>query len=124
MPLPSGPNIPTNSKLFYVGVMTKGPRYEETNGDATLRQQHLAFLRSRVESGHYKVFGPTLDGGDLCSLVIMQAASLEEAQQIAAPDPILKSGRLEIEIHPAFLQDVSGIKTEYSNPWDPGSVAG
>jgi uncharacterized protein YciI len=124
MPLPSGPNIPTNSKLVYIGLMTKGPRFEETNGDAALMQQHLAFLRAQVEAGHYKIFGPTLDDGDVRALVIMQAASLEEAQQISSTDPILKSCRLAIEIHPAFLQDVSGIKTEYSNAWETSSVAG
>lgn len=115
MPLPAGTNVPINAKIFYVGLLTRGPRFAVTHGDPALLQQHFSFLRAQAEAGYYKIFGPMMDNGDVAAMVIMQASSLEEAKQIAATDPILTSGRMAIEIHPVFLPDVSGVRPEYWN---------
>jgi hypothetical protein len=52
-------------------------------------------------------------------MVTMQAPSLEEAKQIAAPDPILQSGRLALEIHPAFFAGRIGNKGRVLEPVGP-----
>jgi uncharacterized protein YciI len=53
------------------------------------REAHLAGLEGLEAAGRIRHAGPLLDaeGGPIGSLVVFEAASLEEARQLAARDP-------------------------------------
>ncbi|MDU4698270.1 MULTISPECIES: YciI family protein [Paenibacillus] len=61
-----------------------------------LIREHVAHLRELDRNGQLVMCGPFLDykGG----MVIIQAASLEEAREIAERDPFVKSGAENYEL--------------------------
>ena len=61
------------------------------------RPQHLEFLDQGVKQGTVFARGRFTDGTG--GLVIYRASSLEEAQEIAASDPYVKSGARSLDLH-------------------------
>ena len=57
--------------------------------------------------------GPFLDNDRILGIAIINAASAEEARNIASGDPMVQSGRMAVEIHLALLADVSCVLMEY-----------
>ena len=43
---------------------------------------------------------PFGDNGDLRGIFVLRVASLQGAQDLCATDPMVKSGRLVVELHP------------------------
>jgi uncharacterized protein YciI len=72
-----------------------GPRGPELR--KTVRDRHLAHLQALTEAGRIRFGGPLLDAdGNPCgSLVILEAADLEAARNIAENDPYLVEGVFE-----------------------------
>lgn len=116
-PIPAGPNMPMNLKRYFVAFLIES----EKPVDATkplpesgqVAQRHLAYVRSQVEAGKYVLAGPFLDGGHIGGMVIVNAASTEEARQIVSRDPLAQSGRATVEVHPAMLEDLSCVAFQY-----------
>jgi len=46
------------------------------------------------------VAGPFGDNGALRGIFVFRVGSLEEAQSLCATDPMVKAGRLVVELHP------------------------
>ena len=67
---------------------------------AELQKQHLAFMEDQHRQGPLLVAGPFMEPGTRRGLVIYRAASLEEAKTRASGDPMIKAGRLALELHP------------------------
>ncbi len=110
------PNIPKGMKQYFFGFLVKGERWAQTPPKEELdqlMQQHLAYIRSQAEAGKYVLAGPFLDNDRIRGIAIINAASAEEARSIASGDPMVKSGRMAVEIHPAMLADVSCVLVEY-----------
>ncbi len=115
-PLQQNPNIPKGMKQYFFGFLVKGERWAQTPPREELDQlieQHLAYIRSQAEAGKYALAGPFLDNDRIRGILIINAASAEEARNIASGDPMVKSGRMAVEIHPAMLADVSCVLREY-----------
>jgi uncharacterized protein YciI len=111
------PNIPKGMKQYFFGFLVKGEKWAQTPPKEQLDlllQQHLAYIRSQAEAGKYSLAGPFLDNDRIRGILIINAASVEEARQIASGDPMVQSGRMAVEIHPAMLADVSCVLMEYN----------
>jgi uncharacterized protein len=67
-----------------------------------IRPRHLAFLDEQDLHGKIFARGPFADGSG--GLVIYSAASLEEAQAIAASDPYVREGARRLELHEWAMQ--------------------
>jgi uncharacterized protein YciI len=109
-------DIPKGMKSYFVGFLVRGDRSAQTLPTEELDQlmrKHLAYIRSQVEAGKYALAGPFLDSGRIAGILIINATSAEEAKQIVSSDPMVQSGRLSPEIHPAKLADLSCVRTEY-----------
>ena len=110
------PKLPKNMRQYFFGFLVKGEKWNESRSKeelAELMNQHLAYIRSQAAAGRYKLAGPFLDDGQIRGFLIIDAASSEEARQIVSGDPMLKVGRMAVEIHPAMFADVSCVLTEY-----------
>jgi len=110
------PNIPKGMKQYFFGFLVKGEKWAQTLPKEELdrlMQQHLAYIRSQAEAGKYALAGPFLDNDRIRGIAIINAASAEEARNIASGDPMVQSGRMAVEIHPAMLADVSCVLIEY-----------
>ncbi len=110
-------DVPRNLKTYFLGFLVKGERWDDTEGAEAeqLMPLQLAFLRSQMESRRYIVAGPVVDGGAIAGVMIIQAASAQEAASIASQDPAVQAKRLAVEIHPAFLPSLDAVQVEYSD---------
>ena len=113
---PLAPYVPKNMKPYYLDLLVKSDKPESAvtpAENAEQMQKHLAYIRSQVEAGKFVLVGPLTEDNRIRGIEVIQAASLEEAQRIAAGDPAVQSGHLAVEVHPILLEDLAGIRFEY-----------
>ena len=110
-------DVPRNMKPYFIGFLTapeKGAAEMSKEEMAELMPAHLAYIRSQIEAGRYALGGPFLDHGHIAGMMVVNASSIEEARKILEGDPMVKKGKLGIEVHPGMLPDVSTIKVDYA----------
>jgi uncharacterized protein YciI len=116
LPGAQNPNIPTNMKQYYVAFLTRSDKWKEGESDAVvgpLAGKHLEFVRLQSEKGNFALAGPFLDRGRILGMAVVRADSPEDAHTILDGDPFMPTGLVQAEIHPAYLEDLSGVKFEY-----------
>lgn len=107
-------DVPRNLKGYFLCLLHKGPRWNETSDSPELMMEHLAYLRVQLEARNFVVAGPVVDeADDLVGISILQAGSLEEALQLTNEDPGARAGRLRMEIRPVFLPSLDAVRVEY-----------
>jgi uncharacterized protein YciI len=107
-------DVPRNLKGYFLCLLKKGEKWNETEGSAELMPQHLAFLRQQMESRRFVVTGPVLgEGDDLVGVSVIEAASAQEALELANEDPAVKAGRLRMEIRLVYLPSLDGVRVEF-----------
>ena len=108
-------DIPRNVEQYFVALLFKGERWNDTLGNevADLVPRQLAFIREQVEAGRYLLAGPITDDGPAVGISIIAASSVAEALRIASADPGVQAGRLRVEVHPAYLPSLKDLKISY-----------
>ncbi|MFN2531399.1 MAG: YciI family protein [Pyrinomonadaceae bacterium] len=93
---------------FHMGILKKVPNLTPaTDSDtAALHEKHVAYVLSLLDSGKAVIAGPFNDNGDIAGIYIFRAKSAEEAKEWASADPVVAAGRLDVEMHPWFAEDV------------------
>ena len=111
------PNVPTNMKQYFVAFLVKSDKWQDGDSDAIIGPlvgKHLEFVRSQSEKGKFVLVGPFLDQGRILGMAVVSANSPEEVKMILDGDPFMPTGLMAEEIHPAYLEDLSGVKFEYA----------
>ena len=91
--------------VYYIYLLKKGPTWSphETPEIDKLQEEHIANLSRLREEGKLVLSGPLLDSfqlsGEIRSIGVLKAKSLAEAQAWISTDPMVKVGRLIIELH-------------------------
>ncbi|GAA4968783.1 YciI family protein [Algibacter aquimarinus] len=86
---------------YFMAFLKKGPiRGQNEEESAELQELHLAHLKKMYEMGYADISGPFGDDGDIRGITIYNVPTLKMADSLANSDPMVKAGRLEIEIHP------------------------
>ncbi len=97
-------NTPLKLTQVYLGFLKKGPNRKEGDGNTPevqeLQKGHLANIHRLADMKKLVAAGPFGDDGNLRGIFVFRVASLQEAQELAATDPMIKIGRLTIELHP------------------------
>ena len=107
-------DVPRNLKGYFLCLLRKGPKWNETSDSPELMLEHLAFLRTQMEARRFLVTGPVVDDADdLVGIAIIAAQSATEAQALANLDPSAVAGHLRMEIRPVFLPSLDGVRVEY-----------
>jgi uncharacterized protein YciI len=115
-------DVPKNLKPYFLGLLRRGPRWNETEGAeaAELLPRHLAYLREQSEAGRYRLAGPVLPAGptrpaesDFAGVLMISAETLEAAVALAENDPGVRAGRLAVEVHPVLLPALDGVRAVY-----------
>ena len=70
---------------------------EEANA---LQSAHLAHLSKMYDLGYADIYGPFGGDGDIRGITIYNVPNIEMADSLANADPMVKAGRLVIEVHP------------------------
>lgn len=86
---------------YFIAFLKKGPTRSQTKEETdSLQKLHLAHLGRMYEEGYADISGPFGDDGDIRGITIYNVPTQKIADSLANMDPMVKSGRLTIEIHP------------------------
>lgn len=86
---------------YFIAFLKTGPDRTQSKAQAdSLQQLHLAHLGRMYEEGFADISGPFGDDGEIRGITIYNVPTLEMADSLANMDPMVKSGRLVIEVHP------------------------
>lgn len=88
-------------ETVYFGFLERGPNRGQDEATAKrLQAEHLAYMDGQSKEGKLIVAGPFMVDGDRRGIVVYRVATAEEAKQRAEADPMVKIGRLAVELHP------------------------
>ena len=96
---------------YFIAFLKSGPNRSQTKEEAdSLQALHLAHLGRMYEEGYADISGPFGDDGEIRGITIYNVPTLEMADSLANMDPMVKSGRLVIEIHPWWAAKGFGLR--------------
>lgn len=86
---------------YFIAFLKSGPNRTQSEKEAnTLQEQHMAHLGKMYELGYADISGPFADDSDIKGITIYNVPTIRMADSLANADPMVKAGRLSIEIHP------------------------
>ena len=86
---------------YFIAFLKRGENRSQTKEEAEkLQAAHLAHLGKMYELGYADISGPFGDNGDIRGITIYNVPTIEMADSLANADPMVKAGRLVIEVHP------------------------
>ena len=91
----------TLMQQYYIAFLKSGPNRSQSEEEASnLQAAHLTHLGKMYELGYADISGPFGDDGEIRGITIYNVPTLEMADSLANADPMVKAGRLVIELHP------------------------
>lgn len=86
---------------YFMAFLKTGPNRSQSKKEAQqLQEEHLAHLGSMYAQGFADISGPFGDEGEIRGITIYNVPTLKIADSLANMDPMVKAGRLVIEMHP------------------------
>ena len=86
---------------YFIAFLKSGPiRSQNEEEAARLQEAHMAHLGRMYEEGYADLIGPFDDDGDIRGIAIYNVPTQKMADSLANLDPMVKAGRLVIEVHP------------------------
>jgi uncharacterized protein YciI len=97
-------NSPLKLSEVYLGFLKKGSNRKEGDDETPevqeLQKAHIANINRLAGLKKLIVAGPFGDDGNLRGIFVFRVGSLQEAQDLCATDPMIRIGRLVVELHP------------------------
>ena len=92
--------FPNFEKVFF-GFLVTGPnRNQDADTAKRLQAEHLAYMDGQAKEGKLVVAGPFSTDGPRRGIVVYRVADEAEARRRGEGDPMIKAGRLALELHP------------------------
>lgn len=86
---------------YFIAFLKRGPNRSQGKEESdSLQALHMAHLGKMYDKGFADISGPFGDDGDIRGITIYNTPTLEIADSLANSDPMVKAGRLVIEVHP------------------------
>lgn len=86
---------------YFIAFLKKGTNRSQQKEEAdSLQALHMAHLGKMYKEGYADISGPFGDDGEIRGITIYNTPTQQMADSLANADPMVKAGRLEIEIHP------------------------
>ena len=96
---------------YFIAFLKKGPNRSQSESEAdSLQALHLAHLGRMYQEGYADISGPFGDDGEIRGITIYNTPTLEMADSLARLDPMVRAGRLDIEIHPWWAAKGFGLR--------------
>ena len=96
---------------YFIAFLKRGPIRSQNEEEAKiLQEEHMNHLGRMYELGYADISGPFGDNGDIRGITIYNVPTQEIADSLANADPMVKAGRLEIEIHPWWAAKGFGLR--------------
>ena len=92
--------FPNFEKVFF-GFLVSGPnRGQDAETAKRLQAEHLAYMDGQAKEGKLVMAGPFTADGVRRGIVVYRVADEAEARRRGEGDPMVKAGRLALELHP------------------------
>jgi uncharacterized protein YciI len=110
-PSPDGwsdaPAVQEKMVTYQLVMLKKGPMVATvgTPEGQKIIQEHVAYMYKLGAKRTSMAAGPLLDGGEMQGLIILKAATPEQAREIASADPAVKAGIFATEVAPFLSPD-------------------
>ncbi|MEM7382551.1 MAG: hypothetical protein AAF361_15355 [Bacteroidota bacterium] len=86
---------------YFIAFLKSGPNRSQSKEETdSLQELHLAHLGRMYKEGYADISGPFGDNGEIRGITIYSTPTLQMADSLANLDPMVKAGRLVIEVHP------------------------
>lgn len=86
---------------YFIAFLKRGSIRNQNKEEANrLQTAHLEHLGKMYKLGYADISGPFGDDGDIRGITIYNVPTQQMADSLANSDPMVKAGRLVIEIHP------------------------
>ena len=91
----------TLMQQYFIAFLKSGPIRNQNEEEANrLQSEHLAYLSKMYALGYADISGTFGDDGEIRGITIYNVPTLKIADSLANADPMVKAGRLVIEVHP------------------------
>lgn len=91
----------TLMQKYFIAFLKNGPIRNQNEEEANqLQSEHMTHLSKMYELGYADISGPFDDDSDIRGITIYNVPTLQMADSLANADPMVKAGRLVIEVHP------------------------
>ncbi len=91
---------PFAQETLYFGFLNSGPnRGQDKETAQRLQKEHIGYMEARGKENRLLAAGPFADGGTRRGIVVYRMPSLAAAKEIAEGDPMIKVGRLAVELY-------------------------
>ncbi|MCJ7756610.1 MAG: YciI family protein [Gillisia sp.] len=91
-------------QYFMVFLKSGDIRSQDSTEAAELQKKHLAYLNRMAREGYASLIGPFGDDGEIRGIVVYNTPTQKEADSLANLDPMVKAGRLKVEVHPWWTE--------------------
>ena len=96
---------------YYMVFLKAGEvRSKDSTEAVQFQNAHLAHLERMGREGHLSIVGPFGDAGEVRGICIYNTATRSQADSLAHLDPMVQSGRLNVEIRPWWGAKGSRLK--------------
>ena len=86
---------------YFIAFLKSGPNRSQNEAELQqLQKEHLAHLAKMYDMGFADISGPFGDDGEIRGITIYNVPTLKMADSLANADPMVKAGRLVIDVHP------------------------
>lgn len=86
---------------YFIAFLKIGSNRSQNDSEVdSLQTLHLEHLQRMYDLGYADISGPFGDNGDIRGITIYNVPTLQMADSLANLDPMVKAGRLAIEVHP------------------------
>jgi len=87
---------------YFIAFLKKGDHRDSLTKEQneSLQKAHRSHLGKMYELGYADLSGPFGSDGEISGITIYNVPNIELADSLANSDPMVKAGRLNIEIHP------------------------
>jgi uncharacterized protein YciI len=112
------PKLPPDMTVYYFCLLTRGPNAGKGTKEELAAGQaaHMANIQRLANEGKLLVAGPIADRGDWRGIFIFKCASLEEAKELVASDPLVKDQRLIADVRPWLTMKGNIRDPEFPTP--------
>lgn len=88
---------------YFMVILTRGYKQDQEKSELEkLQSGHMANITQLADNGKLVLAGPFMEDGNLRGIFIFDVATETEVRQLVDVDPMVKSGRMNYEVHPWF----------------------
>jgi uncharacterized protein YciI len=87
-------------KVFFGFLVNGADRTQDAETAKRLQGEHLAYMEGQANEGKLVLAGPFMSDGARRGIVVYRVADEVEARRRGEGDPMIKAGRLALELHP------------------------